>query len=60
MNDRFDDRGVPISAGIPRIVVIAAIIGIIMIFTILTLVFTNSGFGHSWPWTKAATLPLNN
>jgi hypothetical protein len=60
MNDRFDDRGVPISAGIPRIVVIAALIGIAVIFTILALVFTNSSFGHVWPWTHAATIPITN
>ena len=60
MHDRFDDRGVPISAGIPRIVVISFFIGIIVIFTILALVFTNSAFGHVWPWSHAATIPLSS
>jgi hypothetical protein len=58
MHDRFDERGVPISAGIPPLVVISAIIGIVIIFSILTAVFTSSAYGHVWPWTNAATVPL--
>jgi len=58
MHDLHDERGVPISAGIPPIVVISALIGIVVIFTVLTLVFTNSSFGHVWPWTHAQTIPL--
>jgi hypothetical protein len=59
MYDRTDDRGVPISSGIPPIVIVAAIIGVIMILTIITLVFSNSGFGHAWPDTKAVQVPLS-
>ncbi|MBD5657349.1 MAG: hypothetical protein IAI50_19530, partial [Candidatus Eremiobacteraeota bacterium] len=49
MYDRTDDRGVPISAGIPPIVVFAGVIGVIVILTIISIVFSNSGFGHAWP-----------
>jgi hypothetical protein len=59
MYDLKDERGVPISAGIPPIVVISAIIGIIMIFAIGTLVFSNSRYGHAWPASTATTIPLD-
>jgi hypothetical protein len=58
MYDRRDDRGVPISSGIPPIIFIAAIIGLIIIATRVTIVFSNSGFGHSWPSDKSTKLPL--
>jgi hypothetical protein len=58
MRDPHDERGVPISTGIPPIVIISALICIVVIFVMLTLVFRNSAFGHAWPWTNAATGPL--
>jgi len=58
VHDRFDERGVPISAGIPPIIFISAIIGVILIFTIISLVFSNAAFGHAWPSDKSETLPL--
>ena len=58
MHDRFDERGVPISSGVPPIVVVAVIITFILVLTLLTLVFRDSSFGHAWPWTNAATVPL--
>ncbi|MBD5604353.1 MAG: hypothetical protein IAI48_04595 [Candidatus Eremiobacteraeota bacterium] len=58
MYDRHDERGVPISSGIPPIVIISAIIGLIMIATIVTLVFSNSAFGHAWPSEQSTKLPL--
>jgi hypothetical protein len=60
MYDLKDERGVPISAGIPPIVVIAAIIGLIMIFTVGTLVFSNSRYGHAWPASTATSIPLTS
>jgi hypothetical protein len=59
MYDRTDDRGVPISSGIPPLVIIAAVIGVIVIFAIITLVFTNSAFGHAWPDSSSAKVPLS-
>lgn len=49
MYDIKDERGVPVSAGIPPIVIVAVIIGIMMIFTILGLVIFGSPFHHIWP-----------
>ena len=49
MHDLHDERGVPISAGIPPLVVVAVFIGIGVILTMLSLVFSNSAFGHAWP-----------
>jgi hypothetical protein len=60
MYDLKDERGVPISAGIPPIVVIAAIIGLIMIFTVGTLVFTNSAANHKWPASTTTSIPLTS
>ena len=59
MYDRTDERGVPISAGVPPIIIVATIICVIVIFTMITFVFSNSGFGHVWPNTKAVEIPLS-
>jgi hypothetical protein len=58
MYDRTDERGVPISSGIPPIIFIAAGIGIVAIFVMLTIVGANSSFGHAWPSASAQTIPL--
>lgn len=58
MYDIKDDRGVPVSGGIPPIVRISAIIGIIVVFVMLTIVFKNSSFGHSWPSSGAVSIPV--
>ncbi len=58
MHDVYDERGVPISAGVPPIVVVAAIIGFLVILTMLTLVFANSGFGHAWPASTSTQIKL--
>ncbi len=49
MYDIKDERGVPVSAGIPPIVIVAVIIGIILIFSILGMVIFGSAFHHIWP-----------
>ncbi len=58
MYDVKDERGVPKSSGIPPIVRISAIIGILIVFTVLTLVFRNSSFGHSWPSNTSVSIPV--
>jgi hypothetical protein len=58
MYDRHDERGVPISSGIPPIIFVAAIIGLFVIVTMVTIVFSNSAFGHSWPSDKSEKVPL--
>jgi ABC-type phosphate transport system auxiliary subunit len=59
MYDRYDERGVPISSGIPPIIFISAAIGLVLIATMVTLVFANSGAGHFWPSNTSTTLPLD-
>jgi hypothetical protein len=58
MYDLHDERGVPISAGIPPIVRITAIVGIIGIFCILALVAFNSSPNHAWPASTSVAIPL--
>jgi hypothetical protein len=49
MYDIKDERGVPVSSGIPPIVVWAVVIGILMIFSILGMTIFSSNFHHIWP-----------
>jgi hypothetical protein len=58
MYDVEDERGVPISAGIPPIVMWAGIAGVILIFVIAGLVLGTSENGHHWPWDKALNIKL--
>jgi hypothetical protein len=59
MHEVKDERGIPKSAGIPPIVIIAASIGVVMVFVIVTLVFTGASFGHSWPAANSTKIDLN-
>jgi hypothetical protein len=56
--DPKDERGVPISTGIPPIVVIAGIAGVILIFVIAGMVLASAGYGHVWPADKSVDLQL--
>ncbi len=58
MYDVKDARGVPVSAGIPRIVIIAATIGIIMIFAVASCVVLSSRYGHVWPSSDSTHIKL--
>jgi ABC-type phosphate transport system auxiliary subunit len=58
MYDLEDERGVPISSGIPPIVTYAGIAGVILIFIIAALVLAVSGYGHIWPADNATQLKL--
>ncbi len=49
MYDIKDARGVPVSQGIPPIVMVAMTIGIIIIFVVGGMVIASSRFGHVWP-----------
>lgn len=59
MYDQVDERNVPKSAGIPPLVYISVILGVIAIFVILSLVFANSGANHAWPSSASLTVPLS-
>lgn len=58
MYDVEDERGVPISSGIPRLVIWAGIGGVILIFVVAGMVLSTSGQGHLWPWDKTQHIPL--
>ncbi len=58
MYDLEDERGVPISSGVPRIVLWAGIAGVILIFIVAGLVLAVSGYGHIWPADNATNLKL--
>jgi ABC-type phosphate transport system auxiliary subunit len=58
MFDPQDERGVPISSGIPRIVIYAGVAGVALIFVIAGLVLANAGFGHVWPAENSVDLKL--
>lgn len=58
MHDVTDERGVPISGGIPPIVRIAAAIGILIIISVGGMVIGASKFGHVWPASNAQNIPL--
>jgi ABC-type phosphate transport system auxiliary subunit len=58
MYDIEDERGVPISSGVPPIVTYAGIAGVVLIFIIAALVLSASGYGHMWPSENTLNLKL--
>lgn len=58
MYDPTDERGVPISTGIPRLVTISGIVGIIIIFIVAGLVLSQARYGHVWPAAQSVDLKL--
>jgi hypothetical protein len=58
MFDPTDNRGVPMSQGIPDIVVWSGFIGIALIFVVAALVLSQAAFGHMWPAQNTLTLKL--
>lgn len=60
MYDQVDERGIPASRGTPKVVRIATIIGILVIFGVGATVIAFSGYGHAWPTSKTLRTPLTN
>jgi hypothetical protein len=58
MYDPQDQRGVPISTGIPTIVIWAGIAGVVLIFVIAGMVVGSSGNNHVWPSDHTLTIKL--
>jgi hypothetical protein len=58
MYDIEDERGVPISSGVPPIVTYAGIAGVVLIFIIAALVLGASAYGHLWPSENTLNLKL--
>lgn len=59
MYDPTDERGVPTSRGIPSVVIIASLIGILCIFGMGAYTIYMSGYGHVWPSQQALRIPLS-
>jgi hypothetical protein len=58
MYDVEDERGVPVSSGIPRLVVWAGIAGVVLIFIVAGMVLSTSEHGHVWPADNATNIKL--
>ncbi|MBV8751163.1 MAG: hypothetical protein JO103_15755 [Candidatus Eremiobacteraeota bacterium] len=59
MYDLEDERGVPISAGIPPLVLWSGVAGVILIFIIAGLVVGTSGANHMWPSDDTLRIKLS-
>lgn len=59
MFDPTDERGVPTSRGVPKVVIIAATIGILTIFAVGGWTIAKGGYGHVWPAQQALRIPLS-
>jgi len=59
MYDPLDARGVPVSRGVPMLVRIATIVGILVIFAVGVTVIAFALYGHVWPPTASLRIPLN-
>jgi hypothetical protein len=57
--DVEDERGVPVSSGVPTLVVWAGIAGVILIFVIAGMVLATSGNNHVWPAENATNIKLS-
>ncbi|HZO95603.1 MAG TPA: hypothetical protein VFB22_17775 [Candidatus Baltobacteraceae bacterium] len=58
MYDPQDERGVPISTGVPSVVIYAGVGGLVLIVLVAALVLSQSQFGHIWPASDAVNLKL--
>lgn len=58
MYDPVDVRGVPTSRGVPPLVRVLVIIGVIAVFVVGASTILTAGFGHSWPANKTLRVPL--
>ena len=59
MYDPVDARGVPTSRGVPPLVRVLVVVGVIAVFIIGLATIKTAGFGHSWPATKTLRVPLS-
>ena len=58
MYDQEDERGVPISSGIPPLVTWVGIAGVVLIFIVAGMVLGTAGSGHVWPAADTLTIKL--
>ena len=60
MYDQVDARGVPTSRGIPPLVRILVIIGVIAVFAVGAATILTAGYGHYWPANKTLRVPMSD
>ncbi|GAC1502541.1 MAG: hypothetical protein NVS1B14_07380 [Vulcanimicrobiaceae bacterium] len=58
MYDRMDNRGVPVSRGVPNLVQVSALIGLLLIFAIGAFTILVASYGHMWPASHSLRMPL--
>lgn len=58
MYDPMDNRGVPVSKGVPPAVRYAAAVGLVFIFAMGFLTVFDADYGHKWPAASVLRLPL--
>ena len=58
MNDIRDERGVPVSKGVPVAVRFAFALGIVVTFIIGGMVIKSAASSHLWPAEKTQTMEL--
>jgi len=55
----IDFSTIPQSGGIPKAVIVLAIVGVLAVFAIGTGVVMNAGFGHVWPSLESLRIDLS-
>jgi hypothetical protein len=58
MYDIEDDRGVPVTTGIPKLVMWTGVAGVVLIFVVAGMVLATAGVNHVWPAEAATNLKL--
>jgi len=52
------EHQIPVSAGIPPIVIISTLVGVLVVFLILGIVVWTASQGHVWPAEDSAKIKL--
>ena len=60
MYDIKDSRGVPVSGGIPPIVVVAIVLAVVAVVIMLSIVNGASRYGHVWPSVNSQNIKLGS
>lgn len=58
MYDIKDERGVPVSSGIPPIVTWSVLIGVGVVFLVIALAIGTSNYHHVWPYMDTTKIKL--
>ena len=54
----LDFSRVPQSRGVPKVLVVSGLVGIVMIFAIGGATIRQAGYSHHWPWTASMRVDL--